>query len=90
MTIHIEDTLPEPDSPQFVPLACERMLDYIERTNGGAFVLFTSYAILKQAAERLAGPLAELGLPLFIHGDKTPRSVLLSGDNGLLGENQAV
>ena len=77
VTIHIEDTLPEPNSPQFVPLACERMLDYIERTNGGAFVLFTSYAMLKQAAERLAGPLAELGLPLFIHGDKTPRSVLL-------------
>lgn len=77
VTIHVEDQLPEPNSPKFLPLACERMLDFIERTNGGAFVLFTSYAMLKQAADRLAGPLAELGLPLFIHGDKTPRSVLL-------------
>lgn len=75
--IHIEDQLPEPNSPQFLAAACDKILDHLDRTNGGAFVLFTSYAMLKQAAERLAGPLAELGLPLFIHGDKTPRTVLL-------------
>jgi ATP-dependent DNA helicase DinG len=75
--VYVEDQLPEPSQPQFLPAACEKILDYLEKTSGGAFVLFTSYAMLKQAAERLAGALADLSLPLFVQGDKVPRSILL-------------
>jgi len=77
VTIYVEDRLPEPSSEKFLPAACEKILDYLEHTTGGAFVLFTSYAMLRQAADRLAGKLSELGLPLFVQGDKTPRTILL-------------
>jgi ATP-dependent DNA helicase DinG len=51
-TLYIESDLPEPSDPLFVPRACERIMHYLKMTNGGAFVLFTSYSMLNSAHER--------------------------------------
>jgi ATP-dependent DNA helicase DinG len=78
VTLHIEDDLPEPkDDRVFLPPAGRRILHYLSLTNGGAFVLFTSYKTLRDVASRLAPSLAQMGLTLFMQGENLPRSLLL-------------
>ncbi len=77
-TLYIETDLPEPsDTLRFLPAACEKIVHYLCKTNGGAFVLFTSYKMLIEAANRLAGTLESLKLPLMVQGQNAPRKVLL-------------
>jgi len=77
-TLYIESALPEPsDTRMFTPAACEKILHYLKETAGGAFVLFTSYSSLKEAAARLAPEIESLGYPLLIQGQEAPRKVLL-------------
>lgn len=45
-----------------------RLLEHIEATQGGAFVLFTSFATLNRVAAAIAEPMESLGYPLFVQG----------------------
>lgn len=54
-----------------------RILAHVTDTDGGAFVLFTSFASLTAAADRLAKPLADLGMPMIVHGRDGSRSQLI-------------
>ncbi len=88
-TLYVEAGLPEPSSPAFLDAAGERILHYLKLTNGGAFVLFTSYAMMIDAANRLHGPITRgLGLPLLVQGQQMPRGKLLDAfreaTNGVL------
>jgi len=78
-TLYIETALPEPnDTRRFLPAACQRIIKYLRETNGGAFVLFTSYSALLDAATRLKDTIEnELHLPLLVQGQNAPRRVLL-------------
>jgi ATP-dependent DNA helicase DinG len=77
-TLYLETDLPEPgDTLRFLPAACEKIVHYLEKTDGGAFVLFTSYRMLIDAANRLAPMLEKLGFPLLVQGHGAPRKVLL-------------
>ena len=50
---------------------------YVARTDGRAFVLFTSYEMMKQVAAALAPWLAEQNLALYCQADGLPRSQML-------------
>ena len=77
-TLYIEEDLPEPnDTARFLPAACEKILKYLQQTNGGAFVLFTSYSMLRDAANQLNTALEQLGYPVLVQGQGAPRKVLL-------------
>jgi ATP-dependent DNA helicase DinG len=77
-TMYVEVDLPEPgDVLRFMPMACERIIHYLQQTNGGAFVLFTSYSMLIDAANRLKDRLEALGYPLLVQGQHAPRKILL-------------
>lgn len=77
-TLYIESDLPEPgDTLRFLPAACEKITHYLRKTEGGAFVLFTSYKMLIDAAGRLKAELEELGYPLLVQGQDAPRRILL-------------
>ena len=77
-TLYLETDLPEPNDPiRFLPAACEKIVAYLNKTNGGAFVLFTSYRMLIDAANRLKDVLEGLGYPLLVQGQGAPRNVLL-------------
>jgi ATP-dependent DNA helicase DinG len=77
-TLFVETDLPEPSDPvRFLPAACEKIVTYLDKTRGGAFVLFTSYKMLIDAANRLKSTLDERGYPLLVHGQGAPRKVLL-------------
>jgi Rad3-related DNA helicase/REP element-mobilizing transposase RayT len=88
-TLYLETDLPEPsDTLRFLPAACEKIVEYVNLTSGGAFVLFTSYAMLRQAAENLRQRMESRGYPLFVQGEGTPRRTLIdrfrSTDNAVL------
>ncbi len=55
-----------------------RVLDHIAATEGGAFVLFTSFSQLYKAADALLGPLEALGYPLLVQGRSGTRSQILA------------
>jgi ATP-dependent DNA helicase DinG len=77
-TLYIESDLPEPsDSQLFLPASCDRILHYLKQSNGGAFVLFTSYHSLTESARRLRAGLEDLHLPLLMQGRGVGRKALL-------------
>ncbi len=77
-TLYIETELPEPgDTARFLPAACDKIIHYLEQTNGGAFVLFTSYSMLTRAADMLVNRLEELGYPMLAQGRGVGRKALL-------------
>jgi len=77
-TLYLEEGLPEPnDMTRFLPAACDRILHYLQQTRGGAFVLFTSYSMLRDAANRLKASIDGLGLPLLVQGQGMHRRQLL-------------
>nr|MBA3912535.1 ATP-dependent DNA helicase [Terriglobales bacterium] len=70
---YVPPDLPDPRTPQFVAAAAERVKQLLEISRGRAFVLFTSYAQMREMHRRLLG---ELGFPLLLQGD-APKSTLL-------------
>ncbi|MEE9213123.1 MAG: helicase C-terminal domain-containing protein [Phycisphaeraceae bacterium] len=88
----VDPDLPEPTDERFEPQLCPRILEHIDRTDGGAFVLFTSYDLLRRAARELRPHLARRGMPMLVQGDGEQRTVLLERFRGdrrsvLLGTN---
>lgn len=75
--LFIERTMPEPNDPKFFGELGPRVLGHIDRTDGGAFVLFTSYDLLKKTANWLKPFLAARGMPMLVQSDGTQRSQLL-------------
>lgn len=79
VTIHLARNLPDPSA---APYDFERdvvmaIAHYLERTQGKAFVLFTSYKMLENAARTLTPWLAERNIALFAQGDGMPRSKMV-------------
>lgn len=53
------------------------ILKHIEATQGGAFVLFTSFSALNKCASELAGPLSVRGYPMLAQGRDGSRTTIL-------------
>lgn len=62
---------------EFSARMAERILMHLRATEGGAFVLFTSYRSLFDAADQLSPRLRELGYPMLVQGRDGERSQLL-------------
>ncbi len=73
----VEADLPDPSDPRHTPSIIPRILHYIRQTQGGAFVLFTSYGVLNRVAEQVRGELTAEGYTLLVHGQDGPRGLLL-------------
>jgi ATP-dependent DNA helicase DinG len=71
--LYIPPDLPEPNTPQFAAKAADRIRKLLEITQGRAFVLFTSYAQMREVHERLLG---ELEYPMLLQGT-APKNALL-------------
>lgn len=73
------DGMPDPggQSPQYERKVVEMVRRYVARTEGRAFVLFTSYAMMKNVAVALTGWLSEQNLTLHCQADGVPRSQML-------------
>jgi len=65
-----------PDDPHYLKQAAEAIYEIVIASRGGAFVLFTSYAQLKNCYEALHKRLQDKGYTILKHGDDH-RSVLV-------------
>ena len=77
VTIYIEKDLPDPNDPGFIEGAAEAIKKYLLQTHGKAFVLFTSYGMLRAMAESMANWFTENGIELLQQGKSFNRSELL-------------
>jgi ATP-dependent DNA helicase DinG len=71
--LYIPPDLPEPNTPQFAPKAANVIRRILETSQGRAFVLFTSYAQMRDTHDRLLG---ELEYPMLLQGT-APKNALL-------------
>lgn len=78
VTLYIEAELPSPNAPGFVEAAAEAAKKYLLKTEGRAFVLFTSYAMLDEMADTLAAWLAQNNIQMLRQGDRYDRTALLN------------
>jgi ATP-dependent DNA helicase DinG len=72
--LYLPKRMPQPRSPAFADAAASEIRGILERTRGRAFVLFTSYAMLRHVERVLAGALP---YPVLVQGS-APRSTLLA------------
>ncbi len=79
VTVHLPKNLPDPsDQPaMFEREAIRAIAHYLEKTQGKAFVLFTSYKMLESAARALSPWLARRKIALFAQSDGMPRSKMV-------------
>jgi ATP-dependent DNA helicase DinG len=71
--LYVPPDLPDPRTPHFAAKAAERIRRLLEITRGRAFVLFTSYAQMRDVYQRLLG---EVEFPMLLQGD-APKNALL-------------
>ncbi len=78
MTVLVDRSMLPPDDPQYVEQLCPRILRHIHETRGGAFVLFTSFAMLDRVAEAIRSQLVDDDYPVLVHRQDGPRGLLLT------------
>ncbi|MFW6060002.1 MAG: ATP-dependent DNA helicase [Phycisphaeraceae bacterium] len=73
----VDRSLPDPKDEQFFDRLAPAILQELERSEGGAFVLFTSYELLRKVAKWLKAPLEGRGMPMLVQGEGVQRTTLL-------------
>ncbi|MDR2644057.1 MAG: hypothetical protein LBC74_14850 [Planctomycetaceae bacterium] len=70
---------PAPDSRDEIlrPYYSAAIRRYLAETDGGTFVLFTAYGLLRRTANDITSWLADNDMPLFIQGEGMPRSEMV-------------
>jgi ATP-dependent DNA helicase DinG len=71
--LYLPADMPDPRSPDFNAAAADEIVALLERSSGRAFVLFTSYAAMRDVHSRVTG---RITFPTFLQGE-APRSALL-------------
>lgn len=73
------DGMPDPSQERndYERFCTEMIKRFVERTDGHAFVLFTSYEMIRRTARELTPWLAERDLALYSQADGTPRHQML-------------
>lgn len=69
--------LPDPSDRSYLEAMCPVLLRNLDETDGGAFVLFTSYGMLRQVADWLRPRLAQRSMPMLVQGEGEQRSTLI-------------
>lgn len=75
----LPEGMPDPAAKpaEYEAAVCRKLEKYIAQTDGRAFVLFTSYKMMKGCASRLGRWLSQNNLALYSQGDGLPRSLML-------------
>ena len=73
MKIRIWKNMPEPSAPAYGKAMVEAIRSAVEASEGKAFVLFTSYRTMKDAADKLRRHFEDRGWRLLVQGDGMPR-----------------
>ncbi|HSP41841.1 MAG TPA: helicase C-terminal domain-containing protein [Luteolibacter sp.] len=73
MRVRIHKSVPDPGTPKYDEALAEGIRAAVSESDGRAFVLFTSYRTMRDAAERLESFFKKQGWRLLIQGDGMPR-----------------
>ncbi len=69
--------MPDPREHGYSDALIHWIEHFVKQTHGKAFVLFTSYKLMQEVAERMQKFFDKLGLELIVQGTGTPRSTML-------------
>jgi ATP-dependent DNA helicase DinG len=69
--------MPDPREAGYADALEHWIEHFVKMTHGKAFVLFTSYKLMQEVAERMQKFFDKLKLELFVQGTGTPRSTML-------------
>ena len=88
MKIYLAQDISDPRSDQYEDDLGNWIISFIKKSNGNAFILFTSYKLMNSVYGKISAVLEENGFSLYIQGKNIPRSKLLSmfrkDNNGVL------
>lgn len=76
--LFVSNKMPQPSERNYNEVAAEKIREFVDRTNGHAFVLFTSFSMLKYCADILSGHFFSKGIKLLVHGEEMSRSAMLT------------
>ena len=77
MRLIVARSMPEPDQPEYAEVLPEWIKRYLAESRGRAFVLFTSYRLMVQAAEKVRPFCEEQGWTLYVQGQDMQRHAML-------------
>ncbi len=79
MKLFLPDSMPDPtESPaEYLSAVCRQIQHYVAETKGHAFVLFTSYQMLREVARRMTPWFVSQNYGLYVQGADMPRTQLL-------------
>jgi ATP-dependent DNA helicase DinG len=77
MKLFVAKKMPDPREHGYAEALEHWIAHFVKQTHGKAFVLFTSYKLMQEVAERMRPFFAKLKLELFVQGTGTPRSTML-------------
>jgi ATP-dependent DNA helicase DinG len=77
MKLFVPRKMPDPRESGYREALVQWIEHFIRMTHGKAFVLFTSYKLMQEVAERMQPLFDQLGIACFVQGTGTPRSTML-------------
>ena len=79
MKLFLPDSMPDPtESPaEYTKAVCRQIQHYVTETKGHAFVLFTSYQMLREVARQMTPWFVSQNYGLYVQGADMPRTQLL-------------
>ncbi len=69
--------MPDPREHGYSDALVHWIEHFVKQTHGKAFVLFTSYKLMQEVAERMHSFFAKINIELIVQGTGTPRSTML-------------
>jgi ATP-dependent DNA helicase DinG len=69
--------MPDPREHGYADALVHWIEHFVKQTHGKAFVLFTSYKLMQEVAERMRPFFTKLNVELIVQGTGTPRSMML-------------
>lgn len=78
MRVFIVQNLPDPnDTEGFAPAAARAIEQFVTKTQGRAFVLFTSGELMRQVADLVGERFEDQDLTLYVQGKGLPRHIMI-------------
>jgi ATP-dependent DNA helicase DinG len=77
MRLYVVRKMPDPREQGYSETLIRWVEHFVRQTHGKAFVLFTSYKLMQEVAERMAPFFDRLGVECYVQGAGMPRSVML-------------
>jgi ATP-dependent DNA helicase DinG len=82
MKVRIYKSMPDPNTPKYDERMAQGICEAVSESDGRAFVLFTSYRTMRDAAQRCEAYFKKKGWRLLMQGDGMPRHRMLEEFRG--------